>query len=678
MKIGLLIRDFLASRGGGETFAVNLARGLADAGHSVDVYAERGEQVPGAKVHLLPAGFGPRPFKALSFPGRARVALKDKDYDIIYALSRAHQGDIYRPGAGVYSFWLKQRIPKATWRALDLLLRPMHLANLLLEQRIFGGPYFSHFITNSQLVRRQLIEEKGISPEMISVVYNGVDPHRFHPDLSEIYRDKVREDLGLSATAAVVLFLANNYERKGLRTLLLALAAARHYGRVEELRLIVAGRGRCAPFEALARRLGLEPAVRFVGFAPQPEMYYGASDLFVLPTKYDPFAGVTLEALAAGLPVITTSLNGAAEMVKEKENGFVIKDPEDECALAQKIVEYFTASDRTRMSQAASESVKEFTIERCVERTLSVFEEVLKQKREVLGGRRARLELEVEKWSDTKVNAQFSRLLKANGLGSFGEVMGFEGGGIRKTGHGRSIRVIELKKPNENPVRAYLKKERLSFFQALRPVLRLRPPRAPASREWENALLLVKKGFPVAVPVAAGARCSRTLGQESFSMTQELPGASSLVDFIPEVLSSFPEERRRKFKQKLTRRLARFARMFHGAGFHHQDFYLGHFHISLEGADDFRLWLIDLQRVRKIRRLHRHFLTKDLAQLNYSSLKFPVIYATDRMRFFKLYRGKHRLDKSDKRWIKRIWAKTRYIARHTDRMLSRASQSETR
>ena len=679
MKIALLVKDFLASRGGGEAFAVNLARGLGDAGEEVDVYAESREQVPGVRVHLLSPGAGPRILKALSFSRRARKALAKEDYDIVYALNRANLGDIYRPGAGVYSFWLKRRLPAPARRTFTLLFRPMHLVNLLLERKIFDGPCFSHFITNSQLVRRQLIEEKGLLPEMISLVYNGVDFGRFNPQLSQVYREKVRKDLKLPASAPVVLFLANNYERKGLRTLLSALRAAA--GEVEDLALIVAGRGRRRPFETLARRLGLGAAVRFVGFTPEPEKFYGASDLFVLPTKYDPFAGVTLEALASGLPVITTSLNGAAEIIKEKETGFIISDPEDVSAFAAKVVEYFTRADRSRMSQAASESVREFSIERCVERTLSVFEKVLKEKRELLGGERPGLKLEVEGWGDMRVNARFSRLLKENGLGSFDEVMNFGGGRIYKEAAGRGVRAIELKKPDGRPVRAYLKRERRSLFQALKPLIRLRPLRAPASREWENTLLLGKKGFAVPVPIAVGIRRSGGLGLQSFSITQELSRASSLIDFIPRVLSGYPEEKMRQFKRRLTRRLARFARMFHGAGFHHQDFYLGHFHISLEDFSDFRLWLLDLQRVRSLACrqaglgwVSRHFLVKDLAQLNYSSLGFPVIYATDRMRFFKLYRGRHKLDKKDKRLIRKIFSKTRYIARHTEKRLRRASQ----
>ncbi|KPJ62786.1 MAG: hypothetical protein AMS15_02820 [Planctomycetes bacterium DG_23] len=672
MKIALLVKDFLASRGGAEVFAVNLARGLVDVGHAVDVYAERGEQVCGVPVHLLPSGAGPRFFRALTFSRRARKALAKNDYDIVYALNRTDLGDIYWLGGGLYSFWLSRRFPTPVRRALACIFRPIHLANLLLERRIFDSPCFSHFIGNSELMRRQLIEEKGLLPQMISVVYAGIDLSRFNPELSYIHRAKVRRDLKLPAKAPVVLFLANNYARKGLRTLLFALKAASR--EVEGLALIVAGRGRCWPFETLARRLSLDRVVRFVGFDPEPEKYYGASDLLVLPTKYDSFARVNLEALASGLPVVTSSLCGAAEIVKEKETGFVIANPEDVSAFAEKIVEYFTRADRTRMSQAAPGSVKEFSIKRCVESTLSVFEKVLKEKRKVLGSRGAGLELEVEDWVDIRVNARFCRLLKQNGLGSFREIMNFKGRELHKEGQGRSVEVIELKKSNESPVRAYLKRERLSFLQALKPMIRLRPPRAPASREWENALLLDKKGFPVAVPIAAGVKRFWGLGLESFSITRELSGSSSLIDFIPEVLSSFPQEKMRQFKRRLTRRLARFSRMFHGAGFHHQDFYLGHFHISLEEENDFRLWLLDLQRVRRLRRLSRHFLVKDLAQLNFSSLDFPIIYATDRMRFFKLYRGKHKLDKRDKRLIRKILTKTGHIARHTDKMLSPASQ----
>jgi len=268
----------------------------------------------------------------------------------------------------------------------------MHLVNLLLERKIFNGPCFSHFITNSELVRRQLIEEKGLLPEMISLVYNGVDFRRFNPRLSERYREKVRKDLKLPARAPVVLFLANNFRRKGLRTLLSALRAASE--EVEDLALIVAGRSKARLFESLVRRLGLSDAVRFVGFTSEPEKFFGASDLFILPTRYDPFANVCLEALASGLPVITTRANGASEIIKNGKNGFILEDCRDFKTLAGLIRRFFLEADRTRMSQAARQSVREFSIKNCVEKTLSVFEDVLREKKKLLGGRRAKPKLE--------------------------------------------------------------------------------------------------------------------------------------------------------------------------------------------------------------------------------------------------------------------------------------------
>jgi UDP-glucose:(heptosyl)LPS alpha-1,3-glucosyltransferase len=178
-----------------------------------------------------------------------------------------------------------------------------------------------HVITNSDMVRRDVVARHGV-PAARLTTWNGVDLARFHPGLRGTAGAEKRRELGLAPEELVVLFLGSGYARKGLDLALEAfarLAATR-----ADARLVVAGFDSArAAYAARALALGLAERVRFVGGTLAPEALYAAADLYVLPTRYDPFANSTLEALACGLPVVTSTTNGAAELLTDAEGACV-------------------------------------------------------------------------------------------------------------------------------------------------------------------------------------------------------------------------------------------------------------------------------------------------------------------------------------------------------------------
>ena len=182
----------------------------------------------------------------------------------------------------------------------------------------------------------------------------------------------------LSDEARVILFSGNNFGPKGLGTLIKALSLLKE--ELADLCLLVLGRGRKGPFQRLAQKLRIAQRVVFAGFAKEPERFYGASDLFVLPTKYDPFANVCLEALASGLPVITTTANGASEIIENGKYGFILEDVQDFKALAGLIRRFFLEADRQEFSNLSHEIASVFTVERNARQTLAVYEKVLAEK----------------------------------------------------------------------------------------------------------------------------------------------------------------------------------------------------------------------------------------------------------------------------------------------------------
>ena len=155
-------------------------------------------------------------------------------------------------------------------------------------------------------------------------MYPGVDVSRFHAGGRAQRRAAARRNLGIAEDEIVFLFVANNFRRKGLDLVLRALR--RVDLRQARARLLVVGAGRRWLFGPLALLLGVSDWVTFAGASQEVEKFYGAADVFVLPTRYDPFAAVCLEAMACGLPVITTMMNGAAELIETGRSGFVL-DP---------------------------------------------------------------------------------------------------------------------------------------------------------------------------------------------------------------------------------------------------------------------------------------------------------------------------------------------------------------
>jgi UDP-glucose:(heptosyl)LPS alpha-1,3-glucosyltransferase len=185
------------------------------------------------------------------------------------------------------------------------------------------------------MVSQDIIDYYGIPEDRIVTIYNGVDTEYFHPR-NRKYREEIRSRYGLSAEDLLLLFVSHNFRLKGLRYLIQALSLVR--AMKSNVKLLVVGRDRAAPYRRLAKKVGCSDDVLFAGGVRDLERYYDSADILVHPTFYDPCSLVVLEALASGLPVITTRHNGAGWIINEGKEGFALDDPRDVEALAEKIL----------------------------------------------------------------------------------------------------------------------------------------------------------------------------------------------------------------------------------------------------------------------------------------------------------------------------------------------------
>jgi UDP-glucose:(heptosyl)LPS alpha-1,3-glucosyltransferase len=253
---------------------------------------------------------------------------------------------------------------------VHLALSPFHRTLLALEKRLFQDPALKLVIANSRQVQAEVIRHYQVDPKKIRVIYNGVDRERFSPQRLAALQDNVLRELDLGPESPTILFVGSGFKRKGLHFLIEALPRLQQ----RESLLLVVGQGRTAPYERLARELGVAPRVRFLGPQPRVERFYAAARVLALPTIYDPCSNVVLEALAGGLPVVTSAANGAAEFIQPGLNGAVLARPDDTPALAAALDEYLDRAADPLVRQAATRAVADLSWPRSVAETLAALQ----------------------------------------------------------------------------------------------------------------------------------------------------------------------------------------------------------------------------------------------------------------------------------------------------------------
>jgi len=281
---------------------------------------------------------------------------------LLFSLERLFSADCYRAGDGVYAAWMRRRSEYDPF--IQVLLRKISLKYfhlLALEKRCFSADHAGAVIVNSRLVADEIEKMFGYPRERMHLVRNGIpaDFMQGAPDKSG-----ARRQLGLPQDGFIAAFAGTGWKRKGLRFAIAAMKSASIAG----AKLVVAGRGKPTT--------DCGPNTVFLGPQRDVRPLLSAADVFILPTVYDPFSNACLEALAAGLPVITTAANGCAEVLHDGINGSVVPRPDDIEGLAAAL-RYWSVGNRA--SDASSECcavLAECSLEQNVTRTLEILESV--------------------------------------------------------------------------------------------------------------------------------------------------------------------------------------------------------------------------------------------------------------------------------------------------------------
>jgi len=378
MRIGLVIEHFDPQRGGAEQWTFQFAGRLLERGHEVHVVAQ--EFSPAARRIPIVAHRLGRIGSRIRLARAAEERLRALRLDVVHDMGMGWYCDVFGSHDGSrFAQWEQKLLLLPPWarplkrKLMRVLPRYREFQRLLARQFAEPGRVV---LALSEMVARDYQRYHAVRPEQIQLIYNGVDTERFSPAQRAKYRQAVRERLGMDKDEVVLLFVGHDFRRKGLATAM--RAAGRLVSQRQPVRMVVVGgkpRNRC---DRLARRCGTGSAVTFVGKIDDPVPYYAASDIYVLPTFYDPCSLGVLEAAASGLPSVTTRFNGAAELLSDGIDGYVLSDPNDDRQLADRLEMLLDPALRRRMGQAARQLALSHTLQRNCDQILRVYRELVR------------------------------------------------------------------------------------------------------------------------------------------------------------------------------------------------------------------------------------------------------------------------------------------------------------
>lgn len=354
LKIAFVRRGYSRS-GGAEAYLTRLATALGARGCEASLYSSVDWPRDAWPFGELTPIDGSSPLK---FADALERHQPRRTHDVVVSLERVRECDIYRAGDGVHRAWLDRRARfTSRLRRLGSSLNGKHLEILRLEQALLGRGGAGRVIANSEMVKNEIVQLYGYPQARIEVIRNGLPVEHFAPSAER--RRASRTSMGIQPDEVAVLFVGSGWERKGLRYAAAAVEACDD----RRIRLFVAGEGNQARFRS--------PRISFLGVRHDLPALYGAADIFLLPTMYDPFSNASLEALASGLPVITTRANGFSELMRPGIDGTIVDAPDDIGAL-QVALEFWTAIDREEGAASRIDRARELDISHHVEKTLAL------------------------------------------------------------------------------------------------------------------------------------------------------------------------------------------------------------------------------------------------------------------------------------------------------------------
>lgn len=390
-KVAIIIERANVELGGAERSMSEVANALSSLGLQVDLLAATGKTTA-ANVHVLCSDAGEKRVGLPVFAEALRRHVSQTGYDILHSVLPFTGVDLYQPRGGTYAESALRNAASYSnplvrrWKRMTAFANHRRARLLRAEYQCCHGSKGPIVSALSHYVVEQLRRHYATDPGRIVRMLNGVDTdRRVDASVARDFRPEVLARVSIQGTQEPVLFLfvANNFRLKGLYPLIEAMHVAGKSGTERPACLIVAGAGKSGGYRRLARRLGVQDRILFLGPIPDLHSILPAVDVGVLPTFCDASSRFILEALAAGKPVITTQFNGAIDHFTDGRHGQVIDSPDNVTALADALRCYASAASLTRASQAIAEDNlrTNISIRRVANELLHVYEAIIKSRK---------------------------------------------------------------------------------------------------------------------------------------------------------------------------------------------------------------------------------------------------------------------------------------------------------
>ncbi len=353
--------------GGAEWDCWELSRRLAARGH--DVHLVVGEsRVPvadGIALHRVPVVRAGQLAKLLSFTLRAPAVWRPLDADVVIGFGRTIGHDLFRVSGGCHRGYLARvAAERGARHALRQRLSPYQQAILAIERRQYARGAYRRILAVSALSRDEILAlYPAVPAEDVAVLHYGVDAARFHPENRARHGAEVRRALGIPLAQPVVMLVGSGFRRKGVDTLLAIWRREPPRGAA----LVVVGNDQHL---AARRREAAEIAGRviFTGARRDVERLYAAADVFALPSLYEGCPVAILEALASGLPVVTSRATGAPELLAGALADLLVDDPRDADAVAAALADGLDPARHAPLAAAARAAALATSLEQTVAR----------------------------------------------------------------------------------------------------------------------------------------------------------------------------------------------------------------------------------------------------------------------------------------------------------------------
>jgi len=385
--IALAMERFSRYAGGAESYAVSLATTLAAQGWEVHLFGEAWDGEPEAAVfhRISIPRFLPVWLKIALFALKHERAVRNRGFDVIVGFGNTVYMNVYQSHGGVHRLsterkaYSERRAVRRMIKRMMILLSPKQWMRAWIESSPFRIDPAPEIVAISDMIKRDMESFFRVDGRRIHVVYNGVDTSRYNAGLRDTLRGVARKPLGVGEDEVVFLFISYDLKKKGIEPLVEAASQLKRRGH-DRFRVVIVGGEPSGFLVRRIRHLRLEDTVLFTGPVRSTDPYYADSDVFVLPTYYDACSLVVIEAMACGLPPITTTANGAAGTITDGRDGFVIAHPPESSDLAEKMQMFFDEEKRRQMSHEAAQTGRRYSLRKNHEGMIRIFDDVAASK----------------------------------------------------------------------------------------------------------------------------------------------------------------------------------------------------------------------------------------------------------------------------------------------------------